>query len=455
MLNSVVTDQMVAAGWSVEPTAPPSCAWFRCAVNEEFSAIAAFDLSGRDESESRPVVASARVGVSYERAYRLWAVVQQHPVWLDLWVDIGVLLDPPQDWFELLLSKPSKVAEVASTLTDLVLRYGESFARAHSSLDALIAAIRSDGTSFAGIGQEIAILLAAAGRYDEAQVALDDYRAGEDKSVHTRKSREFAFRLQSWLNSEHSLPDPSSFDFRDEAAQPPGERAPHASDEERRKERTALREARHAVHGRSAGLSRDEQRELLVAEYRARGVSQTPLEVEQALDSLELVPDGDLSPLGKVRQARGILRSLGEIGSGIRALVRQERAQPPDWLVPPERASYGGPSWRDRSPAVAIELDAQAPVFLDRVFTALSPHDRVPATPEVWLDWDPDAATPESRIAAHIGQQRVGILQAAASDAYRSLMNTAAAHGELPSLNGRLGKVGGNPGFILELRLPE
>src|SRR5438067_392811 len=137
MMRHALSEILLGAGWSVdaaEDTAPGgfTLGAFRLPIGPEFSVAVRFDLRSPSGPDGRlPLEVDGTVGVSYERAYRLWPVVQDSEGF-ELAVDLGELVDPDSseadDVMIIEISDSADVGAAAEQLTTPVLTHAAAWA---------------------------------------------------------------------------------------------------------------------------------------------------------------------------------------------------------------------------------------------------------------------------------------------------------------------------------------
>jgi hypothetical protein len=333
------------------------------------------------------------------------------------------------------------VHRAAAELIAPVLAYAVPYAERYVDLDALIAEVQSDPAEYGWQAEAVPLLLAAAGRFDEARQRLAEYMTSGRTEVAGDEHRRFAYQLNRWLDAGGVLPDPPTGPLGGQPVfESPSTSLPSFSDIRRSTE--ARRQAFDAVRRRSEGMDRSQRRDLLLEELGRREITLSPLAVELQLDKMDL---------GPTRAVGRGLKMLAGLASGVRKTARDGIADPPEWLQPPPRASYPVRGYRNW---VAVELDPDAGPWLDQVLTEAP--NRLNNTTQVtsWLAWDPESRTPDSRLAVHLGSERVGVVDLAATKRFVPVMEAAARRQELPWLRSRLTAVGGASTYLLELPTP-
>jgi hypothetical protein len=142
------------------------------------------------------------------------------------------------------------------------------------------------------------------------------------------------------------------------------------------------------------------------------------------------------------------------VGSTLGRLARSRGIpDPPDWMNPPEEASYYGPP--RRGDKVPVEVDPNAYVWLDRALESAPGHvGDIQALVPVWFDWDIDREGVR-RIAVYIGSTRVGALDRKSSESFSSVMKAAEERGSKPRSMSPLARAKHlDPPYLLVVDLP-
>jgi hypothetical protein len=307
-------------------------------------------------------------------------------------------------------------------------------------------------------------LLALAGRDGEAREALTDYSLRGVEGIESRDYRRFARQLTRWLDADGQLPSPSTpprwpppSSLR-RKPRPPASFAEFFFDEDRktkaRADHQARKEALDAVRAAGNDQSRDELRARLEQELSERDLSTEPLLVERQVEMIL----ADREPFGKARFALRTLKALKDSqasrGSPLKGTIERpnEPDDEPDWLEPPDRAAYPvrsvSPEW------TSVELDPVARAWLERIKDSDPGHLAGSRNLEVWLTGGSGNSIDASRLAVHIGTDRVGVLRADAEEQFRPVMEAAAERDEDPWTRGRLSASTGPLPFLLEVALP-
>jgi len=182
---------------------------------------------------------------------------------------------------------------------------------------------------------------------------------------------------------------------------------------------------------------------MLEHELARRGVTESPLWIEQTLDHL-----WD-TPADRVRLGLRGLKAAGRLGLGVAKAIR-DRELPdmssPEWLEPPDPAFYElprGDRW------ISVPLDSGVEEWLDRVLESARPRWFGIASLTAWLK-------PETNghIGVHVGNRRVGLIPDDAVAAYMPTMQAARFREELPCLPAGLARRGDPPDYMIELVVP-
>jgi len=448
LLRDGLTETMAQSGWVVdlaEDTEPGG--WmvgaFRVPIGEEFAAAVQFELSTPSRYSHLPLEVTGVVGVSYERAYRLWPVVWDGEQY-ELAVELADLVDatPP---LTAKVSTPSDVRRAVTLLARPVLAHAVEWAGRYATVDAVLDACQHDPIFADRQRMVVPVVLAAAGRHDEARSALASYFAVQDPRTEGREYRRFAYQLNRWLDSGAELPPPPRGPVGEPLPFDP-EAPPRKTREQREAERDAFRQAVDAVRHDGGHKTRDELRAMLQGEFTSREVVlDDPLELEMALDAVEA---------GDSRSAR---RRLGfdllkTVVGGIVQAVRSREAPPiPTWLEPPPHAAHR--VWLDPRRWVTITPDPGVEPFLQRVFDAIPTRILDSVHVDAWLQQDPEPGAAGSRIGVQIGTHRVGTIKGTDQARYEPTMELAARRAEQPLVEARITRLR-DGGWLLALGTP-
>ncbi len=495
-LGRGMAERLSAQGWTVmddqrAPHRRPTCGAFQRALGDGFSTVAIFPSEskewrpledGRIESSGLAVV--GRIGVGYESAERLISACTGSRV-------SGIVLNAPT--ISATASVAADLEEAEEQLARFVDEHAVAVAQRYADVDTLIDALRAHtalpftgeaGSWYVSLGIDpdsglgpvesteaelVPALLAIASRNDEAREALADYTARGVEGIESRAYRRFARQLIRWLDSGGQLPHPttppqwpppSSLQWKPQSVPSfaefffDGDRKTKA-----RAKQQARKEALEAVRAAGDDQSRDELRARLEQELSERDLSTEPLLLERQVEMIL----ADREPFGKVRFALRTLKALKDSpaprapGGGILKQVSERPGEPdepdePEWLKPPDRAAY--PVHSISPQRTRVELDPAACEWLERIKETDPGHLAGSRDVEVWLTRGSEDAVADSRLAVHIGTERVGVLRADAEERFRPVMEAASERDEDPWTRGRLSSTSGPLPFLLEVELP-
>ncbi len=448
-LSQGMTERLSAQGWTAiddrrASHRPPTAGAFRRAFGDGFSAVVIFPSQskeyrplgdGRVESSGLTVV--GRIGVGYEPVETLVLACTGSKV-------AGIVLNAPT------VSATARVAadlgEVEEQLARFVDDHAIAVAQRHTDVDSLIDALRTHvalpftgvaGSWYVSLGIDpdsslgplesaeaelLPALLAIAGRDGEAREALANYVARGIEDIDRRAYRRFARQLTRSLDADGQLPSPStpprwpppsSLQWK---SQPTRSFSEFFFDEDRktkaRADQQARKEALEAVRTAGNDQDREELRARLEQALSERGLSTEPLLVERQVEMIL----AEREPFGKARFALRTLKALKDSqtsrGSPLKGAIERpnEPHDQPDWLKPPDRAAY---PVRSVSPQrTPVELDPAARGWLERIKDSDPGHLAGSRSVEVWLTRDSGNPADASRLAVHIGAERVGTLRA-------------------------------------------
>jgi hypothetical protein len=454
-LRSRLATVLTTGGWTLDPVRESlfgslGIAAFRRPITDEFSVTAEF------EDDQGPVLSvSAEFFVSYERSYRLWPVVQDYPVSAEIEVsETGRDAPKVREDFRVVVGSARALPGAVDKLSAMAAR-AVTEASDMASVDVVLEVLRSREVD--SRADAIPVVLAAAGRFDEARRAIDEYRALRDPYTHTADYRRLASRLTGWIDAGAVLPGPPAplqvrADNEETFEPPPAfehvEPLSFLQVWRQSKERSAqLKAARAAVEKQRLGKSRDELRVLYEAELAARRLTGQPRATELVLDRIEAGSPAEKRAVG--------WRAMGEIAGLVTTTVKDLKAigQPPAaWLEPPLAASYE--VLHRHGEWFAVETDPLAQPVLDRALEGVVHgswrDDRVNF--DAWLTAANDEAAGTRRLGVHVGVVAVAQLSQEDSDRFATAFDAAATRGELPFMAARITRHPAGPS--LELGVP-
>jgi hypothetical protein len=211
--------------------------------------------------------------------------------------------------------------------------------------------------------------------------------------------------------------------------------------EEAAKRQQVVQAVREAGHGKT----RDELRSLYEVELDRHGVPRNPIWVERQLDEAEW------SPLERARQtARGLLMASGALGRMARSHGIPEA---PRWMQPPDHATHH--AWAPQLEKTPVDIDPDACARLDQTLTSAPGRvGELIALVDVWFDWDVDRSA-DAPVTVNLGDQRVGVLDATATNRFAPVMRAAAERGAKPRASASLAKAEHlQPPYLLVVEVP-
>jgi hypothetical protein len=185
-------------GRRVVESEAPALAVFTKSLSPEFAATAELVLVGRVPDRAPVRINQLLIGVCYEPLRRLWAALGQNSL-AALEERIDELAQRPPNW-RVNVASTDDVANAVDELGSLILTHAGAFAEPYATIDRLLAEHRDDTGEF---GVMVPLLLAAAGRIDEARVAMPSYRPHDYEDVGPHEAA-LVHKFEAWL--EHVEP---------------------------------------------------------------------------------------------------------------------------------------------------------------------------------------------------------------------------------------------------------
>jgi hypothetical protein len=206
-LEGLLRARMTNAGWHADPTAilgtgDGVVGHFRHPLNDDFAATACFAWLG----DFPPLKVDTAVGVSYQRTYHVWPYLLNGYPCSELRVgaeDLGQVSRYVELW------EQDEVDRAVDQLVTPVLDHAVDWAAPFASVEALLAALRTSDDDVVR-SMEIPVVLAAAGRSEEARQALADALLLPRDSADERYMDRFAARFRDWLASGAPASPPDS-----------------------------------------------------------------------------------------------------------------------------------------------------------------------------------------------------------------------------------------------------
>ncbi len=297
LMRSDLLQRLTRDGWGVDEVAEALdgevIGAFRQRVADEFCVTAQFEFDIEDRRGRSSITVTAGFGLSYDRSYRLWPTVSGHPFLCEAGLDDE--LNGAGKLAEVRIGHSRDVAAAAARL-DIVATRAVQLARRYATVDGLLGCLRSAKEDF-DQDMVVPVVLAAAGRHDEARATITTYRS----RARSASDREFALRLTNWMDSGSELPDPPAAadvrvradDERYRIVFPRGYEdrleAPSVVDIMRRsRDRSARRRAASdAVRSQKSGKSREQLLAMYQLELEERDLEMDPLTIELELDGIQ------------------------------------------------------------------------------------------------------------------------------------------------------------------------
>lgn len=439
--------RLTEAGWVVDVAydAGPGGFFvgaFRRKIADDFWATIQFMTMNWGPRED-PLGIMTMVGVSYFPAYCTWPILIDRER-CEVTAELGELVGVSEEPWIIRVAGLENVPRVADELVALVVEHAMTWAEQYTGVDALIEHCRTDPDRPAVETRIIPVLMAVSGDLDGARSELAAYLASGQEEVTTPEYRRFCYKFNRWLDAGAVIPEPPSGPVGPRVRRDPG-----PTREERARNSRIRRQAVDAVRRQSSGKSRDQLKEMLRTELDRRGVKERPMAIEMALDSIE----ASSSAFGRARLTMTGLKLATDFAAGLYRIFRDpESHQSPDWLQPPARASYDVRG--DHRNPIGVDLDPGAQSWLDRVLDESSTVMGNIATMSAWLAWDPEPQTADSRLAVHIGAQRVGVLSDEDAALFQGEMDAASRSDEVPFTFAGLFRWNSPPKYVLEIWAP-
>jgi hypothetical protein len=444
-LASELARRLDREGWRRRSLAPGRLALFTRVVAGEFTAAVQVDrlssvvLGG----DAWPVALYVRFGCGYEPATALMPVLTLDPD--------AMLVDEPVAASDMAtdvtLAGGGTIAETAAQIVDVIRRHGLRFAERHASVDALDAALSDRAQTPEDMEVELRpVLLAAAGRHDQARQLVEGYVSAGWESTDLPEYRRFVRQLQRWLDAGGPPIPPVEQTLSQ--LPPPLADPPRPSWNNARKEARDKQAAWDAVRAVARGKTHEELTTLLHAEYAARDAEVAPSAVAVGVEMLEL----DRQPFGRARRTLRAFSLLKSGGSDALNLFRYDGEPDPEWLQPPEHASYPVPSDGRRWAEVRINPNARD--WLVRV-SSEAPRRLGPIVLiDTWLTEEEVPEQAAARVVVHIGDMAVGTLSADAAREFVQDLTAAKFYDELVRVASRLTPPTHDTDGAIEIKLP-
>jgi hypothetical protein len=422
---------LTASGWTERALGRRNLASFTRPVGHGVLATAEISRTSMFRwPDDWPVEIGVRVGVGFEPALDLMPLLTlppkvtlvAHPSMAD---GVGRVVQ---------LQAEADVPAFTRRVVDLIDEH-RSFAGQFPDAAAIEAVLRAAGPAPGPDADRNAMsrltLLAAMGRHEETRALLARYAAGNGTGQVHRRNGRFIRQLTRWLDAG-GPPIPPIADTLARLPAVTDPPRPRVSWSDAREKSRLQREAIDAVRAQADGKSSDELVRVLTTEYGRRNLEITP----STVDSLTALLQNERKPFGRARSTLRALRMLKAGGTDVVRAIRNRSDPTPDWLQPPERASY--PVHLIGRRATTVLLDPGTRDWLAAV-AAKAPHRIGRTVPvDVWLTRETRSKDGSTELVAHIGDRRVGTVRGSETTAYDAIMQAAAFFDEDPCLHGRL-----------------
>lgn len=461
LLQSELQERLTAEGWEADDVVAGTLGEavfgvFRRRLTEEFSFAAEFYSESLRHIGIRPIVVGCEFGVSYDKSYRLWPLVVGYSRPWDAALAEEELFGKGEER-RVIVHSPQDIPVAISQLV-AVSRRALAIGGGYASIDGLLALARSleEDDDRAEV---MAVVLAAAGRTQEARVELDRYE--RLRATTNASSRRFILRLSRWLESNGSMASRPSRDrrkrpkkAREQASSPGLDRRMAPSNEQLRREQSERQEKRReaidAVRRVKVGKSREQLADLYRAELHRRGLEFNPLLLEVAIDAICAETLSERREVAR-RAAHAVVSGLVQMAKDL-----PKGAWPsPQSMKAPPNASY--PVRWIPGRWIDLEPDLAARPALDRLLSGAGRGkvDQKAVVVEAWLTWEASLSPDNAAIVVHIGSESVARIIPEDAVGYRDEMTRAAMEGELPALPARVTRNDDGTTYRLELAVPE
>lgn len=200
-LHEALSDGLLAAmreqGWEPDPATDVGVTAgvvgsFRCRINDDFAATALFAWFGDDYP---PLRVDTVIGVSYERSYRAWPLLLDHPPHSEVRTGLPEVSGSgsPVELREL-----DEVVSAVRQLVSRVVEFALPWALPMASVDAVLEALRDDDDEITELA-DVPVVLAASGRVDEARRALEQALQRHSSEADDRYWKRFVSRFETWI----------------------------------------------------------------------------------------------------------------------------------------------------------------------------------------------------------------------------------------------------------------
>ena len=437
-------ERLAPAGWRRRPIDRPGSGTFTRAIDNGVIATLQVSRAGIVFPGGWPVRLRVVPGVGHEAALALWPLLGRRPYAAVLW-----------DWSaggangtDIEFDGEPGVTAFLDRVVVVVDGPARAFAESFPDIDALIAAERperpvdpppADAPPREARGPSMAdlVLVLAVGRLDEARsmlVEVDSEHA--DPGLDPRFARQVRRRLEAGAPEVPRLEETL-------AVLPRAEASKSSSWSTTRAEGSARQAARDAVRGRADGETAEALIEDLAAEYAQRGLPVRRLQLAVTAEDILV----SRRPLGR---AQSFLQKARVVGSGGKMLVdhvRKRGEQDPEWMRPPDRATYPLVDHQLAGDAL-VHLDPGVEDLLGRTYAGALHRFELGALVQVWFSREPAGVDDRPVVVVHIGENRVGVVPADRAGDFDEIFRAAALFDEDPVARALLARPGGHTWYL-------
>lgn len=405
-LATLVAAQLSDEGWVRRDLGEPQVLILTKTVRDGVFASVEVEVTSARWPRTWPEEIDVEFGAGYEPALGLMPLVTLRP-----WVALASE-SHPSGRRRLCLEIPGagQVPEIAARPASTIRERGTGFAERYD-VDAFESALTDTRQwPYERAAELRPVLLASAGRGEQARSALEDYLASGNEEIGESDYQRFARQLTRWLDAGDPPPPPIEATLRRLPPPPEPQRPSWSRTRQESRDQEAARDAVRAV---ARGKTREQIGELLTTEYAARGLDVAPSVIAYAAEAMEL----EQQPLGRLRGLVHVLRTLTTVATDGVEMVRGRTLPNPDWMQPPPRAAYVVDT---TGPATAVAVDPDAEPVLARAAAEATRRLGPVVLLDVWLDADSD-----QHLRVHLGEHEIGSLHDGAARLFATDLRAA------------------------------
>lgn len=282
------------------------------------------------------------------------------------------------------------------------------------------------------------VMLASMRNLDELQSMLDANADAPERGRLASNWERFDRQLHRWLDAGAPVVPPLAETM---ALLPRRRQLDRVSWSASRARSRAQQDAKNAAAAAADSDDPAKIAALLQAENERRGLVNSPFVLAMGVEVIRK----ERRSLGRFRSAAAVVKVVASMGSGFAREVKHH-PDPPDWMQPPQRASYEVPCAQS---ATAVRLDVGARDIVERAAAGDRRAVLFTSVP-IWLTRDPDDA---SWALAFLGHTRVGRLPL--SDGFDQALRAAEFYDEDPVLDGVIWRLGETEPVALQVSNPD